>query len=106
MKSNEKQLMAEDYYFQRVHYQRDIKVELMKAVKSVSRNDSRKLEIDELPPLHRAAARGNLPEIKSLLDADEHINAPLPFQAVRTDSVNDSFYFEGVYSLALSVLVW
>jgi hypothetical protein len=62
--------MTEDYLFERVHYQRDIdskKATLLKPTNSGSVSDPRKLNIDELPPLHRAAARGNITDIISLL---------------------------------------
>jgi hypothetical protein len=40
------------------------------------------LQVDELPPLHRAAAKGDLAEIIALLETGEDINAPLSFERV------------------------
>src|SRR4051794_33477058 len=42
----------------------------------------KQLVIDELPPLHKAAAIGNCPEILRLLDEGSEIDFPLPFNAI------------------------
>jgi ankyrin repeat protein len=74
----------------------------MKHTQLINRDESRKLEVSELPLLHRAAAEGRLLEIARLLDAGEDIDTPLPFQAAQETPDSATFYFEGCSPLHLS----
>jgi hypothetical protein len=73
---------------------------VIKPIESAPKDDFK--EIDELPPLHRAGARGKLLDLIALLDEGEDINTALPFQAVRTNGVCVIFYFGGCTPLHLA----
>lgn len=60
------------------------------------------LQVDELPPLHKAAARGDLTGINALLDTGEDINTPLPFQRLWDSPGNRSWGFKGCSPLHLA----
>jgi len=44
--------------------------------------EPQQLKVEDLPPLHRAAANGSPAEIEVLLDSSEMVDSPLPFNAV------------------------
>lgn len=97
-KAGEKQEIQEEYVFQRVHYRHDImKIQVIPGLQPAKQEPLRELQIDELPTLYRAAARGILPEVIRLLDAGESVNATLLFQ-VRLDK----FTFKGCTPLQLA----
>ncbi|KAK0105720.1 hypothetical protein ONS95_004242 [Cadophora gregata] len=71
----------DDLLFKNIHFHREIP-SLFRSEKVPCATAIKQLAIDELPPLHKAAATGNCSEIKRLLDQGCEIDMPLPFNAV------------------------
>ncbi|KAL2068468.1 hypothetical protein VTL71DRAFT_16566 [Oculimacula yallundae] len=63
--------------FKNIHYHREIPGAQYSPGKS-----TKQLLIDDLPPLHKAAALGNASVIRRLLDEGSEIDFPLPFDAI------------------------
>lgn len=81
--------------FKNVHYHREIRIpKTLSAKDNTDDKGKRALKVDELPALHKAAAKGSLAEINSLLDQGMDINAPLPFK-VYLFNYNLDFNFKG-----------
>ncbi|KAK0109431.1 hypothetical protein ONS95_002125 [Cadophora gregata] len=72
---------AESLMFRSVHYHRDIRIAKSASGEPEDSDSPPELDVEELPPLHKAAAKGNLHEIDELLTGGANINDPLPFQA-------------------------
>jgi hypothetical protein len=87
-----------------VHYHRDILKPRSANIRGLYHEKVRPiLEIDQLSPLYKAAGKGALEAITSLLDAGENVDSPLTLQLVDLDSSDESnFYFEGCSPLHLA----
>ena len=100
-KSKAKKDLDEESYFNRVHYHHEIwKKRLVRAVESSDEEKSNILKVEDLPPLHKAAATGDLSQITALLDDGYNIDAPLPFRAILSE--DNSFQFEGCSPLQIA----
>ncbi len=94
---------GEELLFRRVHYYRDKWVK--KEAPPVYRTDrSRLYNAEDLPPLHRAAAMGNVEELAKLLEDNERyqVDSRLDYQTHIVLDIGFHFYFEGCTPLHLT----
>ena len=72
----------ESFRFRNLHLHREIP-KLQQSTENLSgTTTTRQLVIEELPPLHKAAATGNVSEINGLLDEGTNVDFPLRFDAI------------------------
>jgi len=75
--------IREEFYFKHVHYHREIQIiKTSSSSTPIVEVEPQQLKVEDLPPLHRAAANGSPAEIEVLLDSSEMVDSPLPFNAV------------------------
>ncbi|KAG4422088.1 hypothetical protein IFR04_004829 [Cadophora malorum] len=68
--------------FRNIHYHREVLKLQRSNENGPGTTITRQLVIEELPPLHKAAATGNVSEINGLLDEGGNVDFPLPFDAI------------------------
>ena len=72
----------DEFYFTQIHYLREVRVPKTAPTEKVPEEEKLlELDINELPPLHRVAAKGSISDIEKLLDEGVGVNLPLPFHA-------------------------
>ena len=76
--------------FNSVQYHREIRKIRQKSIINSAEEQDRPFKIDMLPPLHKAAATGDLFELHRLVASGTDINDPLPYKAS-----HKSFQFKG-----------
>jgi len=82
-KRKDELFIREEFYFKHVHYHREIQVIKPSSISTPTVEvEPQQLKVEDLPPLHKAAANGSLAEISELLDNGGSIDAPLPFDVV------------------------
>jgi serine/threonine-protein phosphatase 6 regulatory ankyrin repeat subunit A len=70
----------EHFLFRQIHYHREVLVSKASSTpESLTKETHRKFGIEELPPLHRAAAKASLKEIADLLENGIDVNEKIPF---------------------------
>ncbi|KAH7305140.1 ankyrin repeat-containing domain protein [Rhexocercosporidium sp. MPI-PUGE-AT-0058] len=72
----------DDFLFRSVHYHREIRKFKKPSKPKVQEGEIPTLVLDELPPLHKAAALGSVAEIGKLLDQKINVDTPLQYNAV------------------------
>jgi ankyrin repeat protein len=90
----------EDFLFRNIHYHREILVpKILSAPDSSAKETRRKFGIDELPPLHRAAAKASVEVIADLLGKGMDVNEKIPFSMWDEDA---DFQFRGASPLFIA----
>jgi len=91
----------EHFLFRNIHYHREILVsKALSAPDSSAEETHRKFGIDELPPLHRAAAKASLKVIADLLEEGTDVNEKIPF------SMQDEEHYEFHGASPLLIAAW
>jgi len=91
----------EHFLFRNIHYHREILVsKALSAPESSAEETHRKFGIDELPPLHQAAAKASLKVIADLLEKGMDVNEKILF------SMQDEEHFEFRGASPLLIAAW
>jgi ankyrin repeat protein len=102
-KRKDEPFIREEFYFKHVHYHREIQVIKTNSIPTpIVEVEPQQLNVEELPPLHRAAANGALAEINELLDNSEMVDSPLLSNAVLDKPVGGRQEFRGCSPLHLA----
>ncbi len=90
--------LPEELYFKRVHIHREtlklISSDPSAPTRITDIEETPQLEVDSLPPLHKAAAQGLSHTLAQLLDDGENVDQALPFGA-HLDTNDRTYEFEG-----------
>jgi ankyrin repeat protein len=93
-----KKVRDEHFLFRNIHYHREILVQKRVSAPSLPATEThRKFGIDELPPLHQAAAKASLKGITKLLAEGMDVDEKIPFSMESED-----FQFHGASPLLIA----
>lgn len=70
------------FFFKNIHVHREITKLQQPTERSEDTSDVRQLVIEDLPPVHKAAATGNVSDLKRLRDGGSDANLPLSLDAI------------------------
>lgn len=94
--------IREEMLFRRVHFHQDVWITRKAEPGEVDVENVPLYNVDGLPPLHRAAAQGNISELDRLLNEGIDINSLLPGQLMFKYPDGPKFYFEGCTPLHIA----